>query len=95
LASSRRCSRGSLRRCVSIQEAERFVADLAGLTDLTADPPSPHSSVCRDPADDYLVALAHAANAEVLVTGDVDLLSLDEPGMPVMTARGLIERLEL
>jgi putative PIN family toxin of toxin-antitoxin system len=72
-------------RYLSLEEAERFVADLAGLTDLIADPPSPHPAVCRDPGDDYLVALAHAANAEVLVTGDVDLLCLEEPDVPVLT----------
>jgi putative PIN family toxin of toxin-antitoxin system len=88
-------ARPRLRRYLSLQEAERFVADLAGVTDLTADPPSPHPAVCRDPADDYLVALAHAANAELLVTGDVDLLSLEKPGVPVLTPRDLIERLEL
>jgi putative PIN family toxin of toxin-antitoxin system len=55
----------------------------------------PHPAVCRDPGDDYLVALAHAANAEVLVTGDVDLLSLEEPDVPVLTPRELVERLEL
>jgi predicted nucleic acid-binding protein len=49
----------------------------------------------RDPADDYLVALTHAANVQVLVTGDADLLSREEPGVPVMTPRGLIERLEM
>ena len=88
-------ARPRLRRYLSLEEAERFVADLAGLTDLTADPPLPHPAVCRDPGDDYLVALAHAANAEVLVTGDVDLLSLEEPDVPVLTPRELVERLEL
>ena len=88
-------ARPRLRRYLSLEEAERFVGDLAGLTDLTADPPSPHPAVCRDPGDDYLVALAHAANAEVLVTGDVDLLSLEQPDVPVLTPRDLVERLEL
>jgi hypothetical protein len=41
------------------------------------------------------IANEHAANAEVLVTGDVDQLSLDEPGVPMMTPRELIERLKL
>jgi predicted nucleic acid-binding protein len=70
------------------------VADLAGVTSLTADPPPPHPAVCRDPADDYLVALAYSANADAVVTGDRDLLSLAEPGLSVITPRELVERLE-
>jgi putative PIN family toxin of toxin-antitoxin system len=88
-------ARPRLRRYLSIEEAERFVADLAGVTALTADPSSPHPAVSRDPDDDYLVALAHAADAETIVTGDADLLSLEEPGLSVMTPRDLVERLEL
>lgn len=34
--------------------------------------------ICRDPADDEYLCLALAAPADVLVTGDTDLLSLDE-----------------
>jgi len=33
--------------------------------------------VCRDPRDDYLVALAVASGAEAIVTGDLDLLASD------------------
>ena len=87
-------ARPRLRRYLSIDEAERFVADLAGVTSLTADPPPPHPAVCRDPADDYLVALAYSANADAIVTGDLDLLSLEKPGLSVITPRELIERLE-
>jgi len=32
--------------------------------------------ICRDPKDDYLLALAKAAKADLLVTGDEDLLVL-------------------
>jgi putative PIN family toxin of toxin-antitoxin system len=88
-------ARPRLRRYLSLEEAERFVSDLAGVTVLAADPPTPHPAVCRDPADDYLVALAHSANAEAIVTGDLDLLSLEEPGVSVVTPRDLVERLEL
>jgi putative PIN family toxin of toxin-antitoxin system len=86
-------ARPRLRRYLSIDDAERFVADLAGVTALMEDPPAPHHAVCRDPADDYLVALAHSANADAVVTGDLDLLSLAEPGLSVITPRTLIERL--
>ena len=87
-------TRPRLRRYLSSEQAERFVVDLAAVSILTADPPSPHPAICRDPADDYLVALARSANAGAIVTGDLDLLSLTEPGLPVITPRELIERLE-
>ena len=34
--------------------------------------------LCRDPADDYLLALAIEANADFLVTGDLDLLAVKQ-----------------
>src|SRR5262249_39773113 len=45
----------------------------------------------RDPNDDYLVALAEAADA-VIVTGDSDLLHADLP-LPVTTPRELLDRI--
>jgi len=32
--------------------------------------------ICRDPKDDFLLALAKKSNADYLVTGDIDLLDL-------------------
>jgi putative PIN family toxin of toxin-antitoxin system len=75
--------RDRLRRYLSIDEARRFVADLAAVMSLVADPPPPHPAVCRDPDDDYLVALARAARIDALVTGDRDLLVLEDIGVPV------------
>jgi putative PIN family toxin of toxin-antitoxin system len=86
-------ARGRLRRYLSIDEARRFVADLAGVMTLAADPPPPHPTVCRDPDDDYLVALSRAAVVDALVTGDRDLLELEDIGVAVMTPRELVERL--
>ena len=62
-------ARPRLRRYVSLEEAERFVGDLGGVTVPTADPPSPHPAVCRDPVDDYLVGLALRARADAIVGG--------------------------
>ena len=31
---------------------------------------------CRDPKDDYLLELAHISNADILITGDKDLLEM-------------------
>jgi uncharacterized protein len=85
--------RERLRRYLSIEEARRFVADLAGVMALAQDPPRPYAAVCRDPGDDYLVALARAGGVDALVTGDRDLLELEDIGVAVITPRTLVERL--
>jgi uncharacterized protein len=85
--------RDRLRRYLSIEEARRFVTDLAGVVTLAADPPTPYPAVCRDPGDDYLVALARTAVVDALVTGDRDLLELDDIGVAVITPRELVDRL--
>jgi predicted nucleic acid-binding protein len=80
-------------RYLSIDEARRFVTDLAAIMSLVADPPPPHPAVCRDPDDDDLVALARAARVDALVTGDRDLLVLDDIGVAVITPQALVEKL--
>lgn len=85
--------RERLRRYLSLEEARRFVTDLAGVVTLAADPPTPYPAVCRDPGDDYLVALARTAVVDALVTGDRDLLELEDIGVAVITPRELVERL--
>jgi predicted nucleic acid-binding protein len=59
------------------------------------DPQGPYPAVCRDPHDDYIVALARASSAEVIVTGDLDLLAIDprEIDIEIITPRQLIDRL--
>ena len=85
--------RDRLRRFLSIEEARRFVADLAGVLTLSADPPTPYPAVCRDSGDDYLVALVRAALVDALVTGDRDLLELEDIGVAVIAPREFVERL--
>jgi uncharacterized protein len=85
--------RERLRRYLSLEEARRFVTDLASVMTLAADPPTPYPAVCRDPGDDYLVALARTAVVDALVTGDRDLLELLDIGVAVITPRELVERL--
>jgi putative PIN family toxin of toxin-antitoxin system len=87
--------RPRLRKYLSTNEATRFLADLAAQTILLADPPDPHPAVCRDPRDDYLVALATARGAEAIVTGDLDLLAInpDQLSFEVLTPRQLTDRL--
>jgi predicted nucleic acid-binding protein len=51
-----------------------------------ADPRDP-PRVLRDRGDDYLVALAKAAAAEAIVTGDRDLLDHEGLDPPALSAR--------
>jgi predicted nucleic acid-binding protein len=46
--------------------------------------------VCRDPNDDHLFALA-AAQADLLVSGDRDILEAADPGVRVLTPAGFAE----
>ena len=87
--------RPRLRRYLSTDEATRYVDDLAALTVHLNDPAEPHAAVCRDPRDDYLVALAQSSGAEAVVTGDLDLLAIDpsELEIEILTPRLLVDRL--
>jgi predicted nucleic acid-binding protein len=58
------------------------------------DDPPPLPGVSPDPDDDYLIALARAADADCIVSGDVHLLGLPDPSPPVFTPREFLERLD-
>jgi uncharacterized protein len=51
------------------------VAEVQRLAEVIDPVPLP-KPVCRDPDDDQVLALALAAKAELIVSGDADLLSL-------------------
>lgn len=87
-------TRPRLRRYVSAEEVERFLVELAGAVALERDPLPPHPSVCRDPDDDYLVALSRSTASDYLVSGDRDLHSLNLEDVLVVTPRELVDRLE-
>jgi uncharacterized protein len=71
-----------------------LVMGIAEATTVLADP-TDSLALLRDPDDDYLVALARGAGAEVIVSGDKDLL--DHPGLepPVINARDACKLLRL
>lgn len=83
-----------LARAVKPDEARAFVEELRNSAVLLDDPSEVKSGVTRDPNDDYLVALARAANADVLVSGDPHITEV--PGLEprVLTPRELLEVLE-
>jgi predicted nucleic acid-binding protein len=50
--------------------------------------------VCRDPDDDHVLAAALAARAEVIVTGDADLLVLGAyQGIQILSVRAFLAEL--
>jgi putative PIN family toxin of toxin-antitoxin system len=71
-------------------DARAYVDALAAEAVLVADP----ERVTADPDDDYLVALAVAAGADALVSGDVHLTELVDAPVTVLTPRQVLERLE-
>lgn len=75
-------------------EALLWLADLAALADL-ADDTGRAQGVCRDPADDAVLSAAIEGRADVVVTGDDDLLSLEAyEGIAIVTPRTFLELLQ-
>jgi uncharacterized protein len=63
---------------------EASVAEVQRLAEMIDPPPLP-KPVCRDPDDDQVLALAIATKAEMIVSGDADLLSLGSfEGIPIV-----------
>ena len=79
---------------ISPQQVEELVTLLAeiseGIPTITMEIPA----VTRDPKDDYLIAYALVGRADYLVTGDVDLLILEEvEDVEILTPCELWERI--
>lgn len=66
---------------------------LTGLAEdaVLVDDPSPQPGLTPDPGDDYLVALAHKADAQCIVSGDAHLTQLGDVGPLVLTPREFLE----
>lgn len=84
--------REKFRAFLTLEQAERFVEALARDAAAVADP-GDVPALSRDRGDDYLIALARAAAAHVLVTGDADLLALDLADLEIASPRTFLERL--
>ncbi|WP_280956814.1 putative toxin-antitoxin system toxin component, PIN family [Acidimicrobium ferrooxidans] len=86
--------RPKFRRYLSVEDARRFVEVIRELADVVDDPPEEDDPITGDPDDDFLVLLAEVAGADVLVSGDPDLTTVQRPGLVVRTPRAFLEDLE-
>jgi uncharacterized protein len=72
----------------------RFVALIAALSELV-DPPEEVPTISRDPDDDQVIACAVVGSADVIVSGDRDLLSLGRVGeIPILTPAAFLVLLD-
>ena len=85
-------ARPKFRRWISAPVAREFVDGLTDDALIINDPPA-LPGVSADPDDDYLIALARAARADYLVSGDRHLLELEDPDPPVLTPAQFLELL--
>jgi uncharacterized protein len=81
--------RPRFRRWFDEASARRLIARIELHATMQTDPPA-LAGATRDPADDYLVALARAAEVDAIVSGDHDLHDADAA---VLTPRQLADRL--
>jgi len=86
--------RRKFRRWISADEAAEFTAAIRQVVELYADPPNP-PAVTADPDDDYLVALAVAAEVSAIVSGDPHLTApARELPVTVLTPAELLASLD-
>jgi len=82
-----------LQRYYTPAERQRFVALILALAE-GVDLPDPVPRICRDPDDDRVIACAVVGGAKVIVSGDGDLLALEQVGeIPIRSAALFLEML--
>lgn len=82
-----------LQRTYTETERRRFLALVLALSE-TVELPDEIPAICRDPDDDRVIACAVAGRADVIVSGDHDLLALERVGkIPIVTAARFLEML--
>ena len=84
--------REKFRRYATVDEAGAHVRRVREVGAL-ADEGNNIGAFSPDPKDDYLVALARSAGADLLVSGDPHLTRLENPQPPVLTPREFLDTL--
>jgi putative PIN family toxin of toxin-antitoxin system len=84
--------RPRLRRWIDIDLAREYL-DVLRTFDRIASDPAPGPPITRDVNDDYLIALAREQGADLIVSGDNDLLEWPEQQPPVVTPETFERRL--
>ena len=84
--------RPKFRRWITAEKATALVDLLEREAEPWVDPVEV-PPVTGDPKDDYLVALHRSCQADLLVSGDSDLLALEADDVTVLTPGGFLERL--
>jgi len=83
-----------LHRYYDAETRIRFVALIAALGQIV-DLPDEVPRICRDPDDDWVIACAVAGEADFIVSGDRDLLDLEQVGrIPILSVRQFLARLQ-
>ena len=88
-------TRASLRKQLGVigKQASEVLQDYAAAMQLIQAEPLAQP-VCRDPDDDAVLALARGAQADLIVSGDQDLLVLGQfEGVPIITPREALTRI--
>jgi putative PIN family toxin of toxin-antitoxin system len=74
-------------------DPEQTLVELRRLVEIVDPPPLP-APVSRDPSDDDVLALATASRADLIITGDADLLTLgSHAGIPIIDPAEAITRI--
>jgi uncharacterized protein len=75
------------------KQAQELMLDFIASVEIVRTTPL-SQPLCRDPDDDEVLALALAASAELIVSGDNDLLVLEQfEGVPIVNAAQALQRL--
>jgi uncharacterized protein len=83
-------SRPKFAAYVDLIDRQAFVQSLSDAAEWV--PITAHVVACRDPSDDAILALAVSGRADVIVTGDRDLLVLDPfQGVRILTPRAFLD----
>lgn len=84
-----------LQRYYDAATRDHFVALIAALSEVVELPADDIPSISRDPDDDRTIACAVMGRADVIVSGDKDLLVLKRVGnIPILTAAEFLRRLQ-